>query len=288
MAPSILLLGTGGQVGHALQETLPAVGPTQGFDRAALDLTDTEAIRHTVRHHRPDIIVNAAAYTAVDRAETEQELAFAVNATAPGVLAEAAAACGALLVHYSTDYVFDGTRRTPYPEDAPTHPLNVYGASKLAGEEAIQAAGCAHLIFRTTWVYGPRGHNFLKTMLRLAGELDTIRVVEDQVGAPTSSLFLAKATGAILQQWWARPADERLRGVFNLTTAGQTNWYGFAHAIFADRPDAPQLVPIPSSAYPTPAHRPAYSTLAHDKLRATFELEVPDWQAALADVQAAL
>lgn len=281
----ILLTGANGQVGHALRETLAAIGAVHPFDREGLDLERPDALRKACRSVAPELIVNAAAYTAVDRAESEPERAHAVNAVAPGVLAEEARRLDAVLVHYSTDYVFDGTKRSPYLETDPTAPLNAYGWSKLDGERRIGASGCKHLIFRTSWVYGPRGKNFLLTMLALAQAREELRVVDDQRGAPTSSLFLANSTVSALR---AIPDGGVRSGIYNLTAAGETTWAGFARAIFeraavnpAFRP--PRVVPIPTSAYPTPARRPAYSVLSHRRLRSAFGLIAPSWEQQLDD-----
>jgi dTDP-4-dehydrorhamnose reductase len=279
----ILLTGAGGQVGAELARTLAPLGQVRAFDRASLDLADPDALVAACREARPALIVNAAAYTAVDRAESEPGLAHAVNGVAPGILAEEARRSGAVLVHYSTDYVFDGSRRSPYREDDPPAPLNEYGRSKLAGERAIAQSGCRHLILRTSWVYGPRGRNFLLTMLSLAREREEIRVVDDQRGAPTSSLFLAGATARALA---AIPREGVASGIYHLTAAGQTTWAGFARAIFeraARRPGfrAPRVVPIPTSGYPAPARRPAYSVLSNRKFTSAFGFAPSAWESQL-------
>ena len=275
----ILITGRNGQVGWELQRVLAPLGQITALDRTELDLADAQSIRRAVRELKPDVVVNAAAYTAVDSAESEPELAIAVNAVAPGILAEETARLGALLVHYSTDYVFDGTKPSPYVEDDTPNPLNVYGSSKLAGEQAIHAIGGKYLILRTSWVYGPRSKNFMLTMLKLANERDELRVVNDQIGAPTSSRAIAEATSRILQKG---PAAA---GVFHLTTSGQTSWFGFAQAIIAQtndrRPRSPLLTPIPSSAYPTPARRPLNSVLSNDRLRHVFGITLRPWDEEL-------
>jgi dTDP-4-dehydrorhamnose reductase len=252
----------------------------KAYDRAGLDLADAPRLAAAVRALQPEAIVNAAAYTAVDKAESEREAAFAVNATGPGVLAEEAKRIGALLVHYSTDYVFDGEKRTPYVEDDATHPLGVYGASKLAGEEAIRKTGCRHLILRTSWVYGPRGKNFMLTMLRLAKERPELRVVDDQIGAPTSSIEIARATARVLAH---APRSPELSGLFHLAAQGQTSWYGFAQAILARAGIATPIVAIPTEGYPTPARRPRNSRLDCSRLRETFGVTLAPWQDGLAE-----
>ncbi|MGQ9862808.1 MAG: dTDP-4-dehydrorhamnose reductase [Thiobacillaceae bacterium] len=281
---SILLTGVTGQVGWELRRTLAPLGRVVGLDSSALDLTDGQAIRRTVADLRPRIIVNPAAYTAVDKAEQEPARARLINAVAPGILAEAARDCGAILVHYSTDYVFDGTKETPYLEDDATHPLNEYGASKLAGEEAIRTAAVRHLILRTSWVYGTRGGNFLLTMQRLMRERPELKIVDDQIGAPTWSRMIAEATAQILAQCLspARGADRpEPWGTYHLTCAGETSWYGFATAIADLGGYATRLMPIPSSDYPTPARRPANSRLDNGKLARVFGLRLPHWREAL-------
>ncbi|MCA1978459.1 MAG: dTDP-4-dehydrorhamnose reductase [Thiobacillus sp.] len=287
--PRILLTGANGQVGWELRRTLGALGEVAALDSRTMDLVDADAVRATVRAIAPAIIVNPAAYTAVDKAESESDRAHAVNAVAPGVLAEEAARLGALLVHYSTDYVFDGSGARAWREDDATDPLNVYGATKLAGERAIAAAGCRHLIFRTSWVYGARGSNFLLTMRRLMRERPELKIVADQVGAPTWCRDLAEATSQVLAQCTS-PActhDASRLGVFHMTNAGETSWHGFAEAIQAldefDETVVPaRLVPIPSSDYPTPARRPLNSRLDNVKLERTFGLRLRDWREALA------
>jgi dTDP-4-dehydrorhamnose reductase len=281
---TILLTGKNGQVGWELQRALAPLGRVVALGSGELDLADGEAIRRAVRETRPAVIVNAAAYTAVDQAESEAALAHAVNGAAPRILAEEAASCGALLVHYSTDYVFDGKKADPYVESDPCAPLGVYGASKLAGEQGIQASACKHLIFRTSWVYGSRGKNFLLTMQRLSRERETLRVVADQFGAPTWSRLIAEASAQVLAQIDAHPTPEGLWGLYHLTCAGRTSWHGFTQAILdlAPPPRPPRLEAIPTAAYPLPAKRPANSVLSNDKLQRAFGLALPGWHAALA------
>jgi dTDP-4-dehydrorhamnose reductase len=239
-----------------------------------------------MREAQPDVVVNAAAYTAVDRAETDAAAANAVNAVAPGVFAEECRRAGALLLHFSTDYVFDGSKAAPYVESDATHPLNVYGRTKLEGEHAIAASGCDHLILRTSWVYGPHGKNFLLTMLRLGAERE-LRVVDDQRGAPTSSLQLARLTSELLLDH----GSERVRaasGTYHATAAGETTWYGFAAAIFERQARRPRLIPIPGSEYPTPARRPANSVLDNRRLAAALGIRVGGWEEGLDETLAAL
>ena len=277
--PAILVIGASGQLGYELLSLLPPLGRVLAEDQATFDLADPDAIRRRIRELAPDIIVNAAAYTAVDLAEKETELAYAVNATAPGILAEEAKRRGAVLVHYSTDYVFDGEARTPYVEDAPAGPLGVYGASKLAGERAVAAAGCAALVFRTSWVYGLRGKNFLLTMKKLAAERDELRIVADQVGTPNWCGELAAATARIIAGGAGAMAERR--GLYHMSSTGQTTWYDFARAIIGDTPP-PRLVPITTAEYPTPARRPAYGVFDTRRFERTFGFALPPWRDALA------
>ncbi|MDH5212501.1 MAG: dTDP-4-dehydrorhamnose reductase [Betaproteobacteria bacterium] len=272
----ILLTGATGQVGWELRKALAPLGEVKAFDRFGLDLADTPPLVATVRALQPQVIVNAAAYTAVDKAETERDMAFAVNATAPRVLAEEAKRIGALLVHYSTDYVFDGSKSTPYVEDDAPDPINVYGASKLAGERAIVGTGCRHLILRTSWVYGPRGKNFYLTILRLAKERPELRIVDDQIGAPTSSLEIARATALLLRK------DPQ--GLYHLSAAGETTWCGFARALLARAGISTSVVPIRTEDYPTPARRPRNSRLDCARLRAEFGVALAPWEQGLAEV----
>jgi len=267
-----LLTGPTGQVGWELAPRLAALGEVVALDRSALDLADAGAIRARVRDLRPDVIVNAAAYTAVDRAESEPDLAFAINGVAPGVLADEAKRLGALLVHYSTDYVFDGTKEGAYVEDDATNPLSVYGRSKLEGERAIQASGCRQVILRTSWVYSGRGHNFLLTMLRLGAERPELRVVGDQRGAPTWARDIAEATVQLL------PGPPE--GLFHLTAAGATTWYDFACEIMRQAGLTPVIRRIRSAEYATAARRPANSILDNARLRATGFV-MPAWEASL-------
>jgi dTDP-4-dehydrorhamnose reductase len=296
----ILVTGKNGQVGFELQRRLARLGQVIAAGRDELDLADPDSIRRMVRKTAPDLIVNAAAYTAVDQAESEPELALAVNGVAAGIFAEEAKRLGAVLIHYSTDYVFDGTKSAPYSEDDAPCPINVYGRTKLAGEQAIQAVDVPHLILRTSWVYGARGKNFLLTILRLAKEREELAIVDDQVGAPTWSRAIAAATGSIIEHLGYgraafREACDRQRGIYNLTAAGQTSWHGFVAAILTHAASAPpgesdfalarvpRLKPITTEQYPLPARRPRYSVLAHDKLQRAFGLEMPDWKSSLAD-----
>jgi dTDP-4-dehydrorhamnose reductase len=288
--PRILLTGANGQVGWELRRTLSSLGEVVALDSRAMNLAEPDAVRQKLREIAPAIIVNPAAYTAVDKAEGEVELARAVNARAPGVLAEEAARLDALLVHYSTDYVFNGSGTTPWREDDACGPLNVYGATKLEGERAIQASGCRHLIFRTSWVYGARGSNFLLTMRRLMRERPELKIVADQIGAPTWCRDLAEATAQVLSQIVSpasRFEDTAPWGVYHMSNAGETSWHGFAEAIQAldefDETCAPaHLLPIPSSDYPTPAQRPLNSRLNNDKLEQVFGLRLQNWRDALA------
>lgn len=280
----IFLTGARGQVGWELQRTLATLGTVAAPTRQQLDLTDASALRRYLRELQPDLIVNPAAYTAVDKAETEPVLARAANALAPAIMAEEAAALGAAMVHYSTDYVFDGSKNGAYVETDPACPLGVYGETKLEGEQAVIASGIPHLILRTSWVYGLRGGNFLLTMQRLFKERDQLNIVADQFGAPTWSRMIAEATAQILAQ---KPfsAERNASGIYHLTNRGTTNWHAFASAILAKTtlPEGKQVVlnPIPASQYPTPARRPANSVLAGDKLRANFGIALPDWETAL-------
>ena len=281
----ILLTGRNGQVGWELERKLAPLGEVIATDRATLDLADPDAIRRAAREAKPQVIVNAAAYTAVDQAESEPELAMQINGIAPGILADEAKRLGALLVHYSTDYVFDGEKATPYVEDDPPNPINVYGKTKLEGERAIQGFGCRHLILRTSWVYGPRGRNFLLTILRAARERPELRVVSDQVGAPTSSLAIAQATGEILRQSSGRAV---FTGIYHMSASGQATWYDFAVAILAEARLPTPIVPISSEQYPTAARRPGNSLLDNSKLAATVGTRLPSWREQLTGVMAEL
>jgi dTDP-4-dehydrorhamnose reductase len=283
----ILLLGKNGQVGRELQRSLAPLGELVALDRHSApntgNLGDLDGLRATLRALQPTVIVNAAAHTAVDKAESEPDLARLINATGPGMLAEEAKRLGALLVHYSTDYVFDGSGNTPWKETDRTGPLGVYGQTKLEGEQAIQASGAKHLILRTCWVYAAHGHNFAKTMLRLARERDVLKVVDDQWGAPTGADLIADVTTQALRQLLAGNAAE---GLYHLSAAGETTWHGYAKFLIesakARHPDLPWTVqriePVPSSAYPTPARRPLNSRLDCSALQRAFGLTLPSWQ----------
>ena len=285
-------------MGHALQALLSKhawySNAVIALDRTQLDLTDADAICRVVETVKPDLIINPAAYTAVDKAEIEPELAYAINATAPKILAEEAAKIGAKLIQFSTDYVYSGTKLSPYTEDDATQPLSVYGKSKLAGEDAIRAVGLPHLIFRTSWVYGAYGNNFLKTILRLASERDALRIVADQLGAPTSSHSIAQAVLEVLSQLENGQPQNEVTGVYHLVNAGQTSWHGFATAIVeeytriqADR-NWPPLKVTPANIqaigthdFPTPAARPANSCLDCSKLARNFLVTLPNWRDTL-------
>jgi dTDP-4-dehydrorhamnose reductase len=283
----ILLFGKKGQVGWELQRSLASLGEVLALDRHSTpycgDLSQTERLAQTVLDWRPDVIVNAAAHTAVDKAESEPELARCLNATAPAALAQAAAQIGALLVHYSTDYVFNGQGDQPWQEGDATGPLSVYGQTKREGEQAIVASGCAHLIFRTSWVYAARGGNFAKTMLRLAAERERLTVIDDQFGAPTGADLIADVTAHAIRASLQQPA---LGGLYHLVASGQTTWHGYAsHVIAQARLLQPSLAlkvseiaPVPTSAFPTPAQRPLNSRLATHKLQDAFGLVLPPWQ----------
>jgi dTDP-4-dehydrorhamnose reductase len=280
---TILLTGVNGQVGFELARSLQGLGDVIALDRSGLDLSDLDQIRRVVRELRPALIVNPAAYTAVDKAESDVDAAMRLNAEAPGVLAEEAKRLGAALVHYSTDYVFDGTKDGAYVEDDAVNPQNVYGRSKLVGEQAIAASGCDHLIFRTSWVYGTRGKNFLLTMLRLGAERDELSVVADQIGAPTWSNTIAALTANVVAQGAGRDWLAEKSGVYHLTASGATSWHGFAEAIFDNSTleKKPAVKAIPATSYPTPASRPANSRMSNDKLADTFGVRAPDWRDAL-------
>jgi len=287
---NILLLGKNGQVGWELQRSLAPLGKVVALDRHSTpadggcgDLTNLNGLRETVQRLRPTVIVNAAAHTAVDKAESEPDLARSINALAPGALAEAAGDVGALLVHYSTDYVFDGSGTTPWREDAATGPLSVYGQTKLDGERSIAAAGARHLILRTSWVYAARGGNFAKTMLRLAQERERLTVIDDQWGAPTGADLIADVTAHAIRQTLRDPASV---GTYHLSAAGETHWNGYARFVIdsarALQPGlaikAQEVAPVPTSAFPTPARRPLNSRLDTSRLRETFGLTLPDWR----------
>lgn len=271
----ILLTGTNGQVGYELERSLQGLGEVVALDRSRMALDNLDQVRSVIREVKPQLIVNPAAYTAVDKAESERELAFRINAEAPGVMAEEAKRLGAALVHYSTDYVFPGDRPGARREGDATGPANVYGASKLAGEQAIAASGVPHLIFRTSWVYGMRGKNFLLTMLRLAKERDELRIVSDQHGAPTWSRTIADTTALVLAQRWQDDS-----GIYHLSSQGETTWFGFTQAILQQAGLDCRLVPISSAEYPVPAKRPEFSVLDSGKLMSRF-CNLPSWQDAL-------
>ena len=281
----ILLTGKTGQVGGELNNILKDIGELVSVGRDHLDLSKITSIEPTILDIQPDIIINAAAYTAVDKAEEESELAMTVNGIAPGVLAKAAKKIEASLIHYSTDYVFDGRSDTPYREEDITCPLSIYGKSKLAGEKNIAEAGIPYLILRTSWVYSLQGKSFLRTIKKLAEEKDKLRIVDDQIGAPTWGRSIALATRKILKQYLRDGSDPSLSGIFHLTCQGQSSWHGFAKEIL-DLSGASldtQLLPIPTSDYPTPAARPLYSLLCNNKLKKVFAFEMPHWHDALKD-----
>ena len=281
----VLVCGHNGQVAQALKTQLAGLGEVHLLGRDQLDLAQPEALREPLRQLAPELIINAAAYTAVDQAESEPDTAFAINAQAPGVLAEEALRLGAPLIHYSTDYVFDGEKATPYTEQDVPNPLGVYGRSKLAGEQAIAAVGGEHLILRTSWVYSLHGRNFLLTMQRLLQEKPQLRVVDDQIGAPTWATTIAHSTRLLIERWQAGGAGAW--GTYHLTAQGQTSWFGFAQAIGeqlkARGLPCAELLPIPSSEYPTPARRPANSRLDCSRLAREWDVTLPHWQQALID-----
>lgn len=285
-SPKILLLGAGGQLGMQLATHLHGCGDLVALTRAEVDFSEMDAVRAVVRKAAPQIVINAAAYTAVDKAELEPDLAAAINGLAPAAIADELAATGGWLIHYSTDYVFDGSGTRPWREIDTTGPLNAYGRSKLAGEEAIAATGVRHIILRTSWVYAAEGRNFLHTMLRLGREREELKVVADQIGAPTSAEAITAATVAVLKRLDGPHADQ-LSGLYHLACAGETSWYGFAEAIFAafaESQKPPHLVPIATEAYPTPAQRPRNSRLDCAKFARTFDYRMPQWQDALSAV----
>jgi len=303
MKPTILLIGKTGQLGSELNRLLPKLGEVIAPERNDLDLREPELIRQIMRSTRPKLVINAAAYTAVDAAETDEANALAVNAKAPRVLAEEAKKIGAMLVHFSTDYVFDGSNKAPYVETDSPNPLNAYGRTKLAGEEAIRNSGAAHLIFRTSWLYATHGRNFLLTILRLATEREELKIVADQVGAPTCAFDLAEATTKIVagtiegdKRQFTFPKDD---GTYHMTATGQTTWYEFASAILEEARRAPQnlpwlasatkgrpltarrVVPIATYEFHAPASRPAYSVLSSARLKRSFGVALPDWRIQL-------
>jgi len=283
----VLLLGKSGQVGWELQRTLTPLGEITAIDQEELDLTKEQDICSTIRSIKPDLIVNAAAYTAVDRAEEEAELAMAVNGVAPGILAQEAVLCHAALIHYSTDYVFDGITKTPYTEEDQPNPLNAYGKTKLHGDRAIQDSGVPHLVFRTSWVYGLRGSNFLLTILRLVRERAELSIVDDQYGAPTWCRMIAEATALVVSKGIKdiHAYADKNRGIYNLSAAGQTTWHQFAERILqltdGSAVKCKRIIPIPSSEYKTPARRPGFSLLDNSRFYKQFDLKLPAWESSL-------
>lgn len=295
----IVIVGRNGQLAWEANRQFQGLGEIICVGRPELDLMDIERVREEIQRTKPSVLVNAAAYTAVDQAESESDTAMKINSEAPAAMAEEAKRLGALFITYSTDYVFDGKKASPYNESDPTAPLNVYGASKLSGERAVEGVGGSYLIFRTSWVYGARGKNFLKTILRLAAERPELRIVDDQVGAPTWSRDLADATRKIIEQLVTQSSarssiSETLgdrRGIYHMTAAGSISWCGFAAAILEEmknrglsKGNLANVVPIPSSEYPTPAARPHNSRLCNDKLKNAFNVTLPQWRASLAAV----
>lgn len=281
---NILLFGANGQLGSKLKSLLSSRGVVRALTESDLDLRDLRKLRALVLQEKPDLIVNAAAYTAVDAAETDADNAYLVNREAPRVMAQAAVECSALFVHYSTDYVFDGTARAPYTEDSPTQPLGVYGASKLAGEQAVATSGGAVLILRTAWLYSNRGRNFLNTMLRLAAERDELRVVNDQFGCPTYADVVAEASLQVLDGLFDNRTFRRERcGLYHLSCGGETTWWNFAQRIIelSDLGERVRVLPIGTADYPTAARRPAYSVLSNSKLERVFGIQLPDWEQGL-------
>jgi dTDP-4-dehydrorhamnose reductase len=303
MTPTILLTGKTGQLGSELNRLLPKLGKVIAPERDELDLREPEKIREIMRNAKPQLVINAGAYTSVDAAETDQASASAVNAEAPGLLAQEAKKLGALIVHFSTDYVFDGTKKTSYLETDARNPLNAYGRSKLAGEQAIRDSGAAHLIFRTSWVYATHGRNFLLTILRLATQREELKIVADQVGAPTCAFDLAEATTKIVAGIIADPksdlACQQVAGTYHMTAAGQTTWYEFAKAILEEAGHAPpslswlssatngrplvarRVFPISTEEFRSPTRRPAYSVLSNERLKQAFGVTLPDWRTQL-------
>jgi dTDP-4-dehydrorhamnose reductase len=291
----VLIVGSAGQLGVELQKSFAGAGSITAVDLPTVDITNAEQFRAFIRETNPGIILNAAAYTAVDRAESEQAIAHAVNADAPRIMAEECQRSNALLVHYSTDYVFDGSKPGPWVETDAPNPLGVYGATKLAGEQAVEAVGGNYLIFRTSWVYGSHGKNFLLTMMRLGQERDQLSIVDDQIGAPTTSSQLAGATHTIVSGILGGHFGDSASwaGLYHMTCSGSTSWFGFADAIFTRASEllgskTPELTPILTSAYPTPAKRPLNSVLSNEKLKSRFGVELASWESALDDVFEAL
>ena len=286
--PIILIIGKIGQVGWELRRSLASLGKVVAVDFPEIDLTKADSVTQYVRETRPQVIVNAAAYTAVDKAETDFERCNAINGIAPGILAEEAKKSSALLVHYSTDYVYDGSKTTAYTEMDLPNPLGAYGRSKLAGDQAVLQVGGNHLIFRLCWVYGARGQNFMLTMMRLAREREQLRVVRDQFGCPTWSRMIAETTSLAVRQTLLAPDPERLNGIYHLAASGQTTWHGFADAIVRLMPSegkkCQSVEGITTAEYPLPAKRPAYSVLSCEKLKETFGLQLPNWEESLKQV----
>lgn len=285
---NLLLLGPNGQLGRQLQRSLAPLGPVTALDRKGKnglcgDLADLPSLAATVNTLAPDVIVNAAAYTAVDQAESEPDQARRINALAPAALAKAAKETNAWLIHYSTDYVFDGTGTAPWQEDDPKDPVNVYGKTKLEGEQAIRDSGCRHLIFRTSWVYSARGKNFINTMLNLAAQKDSLKVVNDQTGAPTGADLIADITAHAIR---SAHKDENLCGTYHLAAAGQTTWYEYANLVITAAARAgmsiktkpENIIPVPSTQFPTPAPRPKNSRLDTTRLQTAFNLHLPPWE----------
>jgi dTDP-4-dehydrorhamnose reductase len=285
MNPRLLVIGKIGQVGWELRRTLAPLGSLVCVDFPEIDLTDPASIRKWVRETSPSVVINAAAYTAVDKAETESDRCNKINGVAPSILAEEAKRIGALLVHYSTDYVYDGSKSQPYVETDGPSPLSAYGHSKLAGDQAIIASGVPHLIFRLCWVYGARGQNFMLTVMRLAREREKLRIVSDQFGCPTWSRMIAETTALALKQVLASASPAQFTGIYHLAASGHTNWHGFASSIVdlmpADQKKCQQVEPITTAEYPLPARRPAYSVLSCEKLKRTFGLQLPPWDESL-------
>jgi len=286
-APIILITGTNGQVGFELRRSFAPLGRVVALDRSTCDLSEPDALRRAVRQYRPDVVLNPAAYTAVDRAQAESELAYAVNGVAPGILAEEARALGSLFVHYSTDYVFDGEKSSPYVETDAAGPRSVYGKSKLAGEQAVATVGGPHLVLRTSWVAGQHGSNFAKTMLRLGRERETFNVVADQFGAPTSAALIADVTAQIVGRFWLHGARDHFpTGLYHLAAAGETSWHLYAREVLtyaaqcgaALKASPERVVAIPACDYPLPAPRPTNSRLDTSRLRETFGIHLPGWQ----------
>jgi dTDP-4-dehydrorhamnose reductase len=284
--PCFFITGANGQLGFELQRALAPLGEVTACGRDACNLSSPDSIRAAVRAVKPDVIFSAGAYTAVDKAESEPDLASAVNGNAPGILGEEAAKLGALVIHYSTDYVFDGTKSSAYSEEDATNPLGIYGKTKLAGEKALAASGSDHLIFRTSWVFGAHGKNFIKTILRLAYSRDELRIVADQIGAPTGAALLADASAHIATRYLRDGRENFPFGLYHLAAGGETSWHGFAQHIVAKSAAAnsplqvtpERILPITTPEYPTPAARPANSRLDTSKFRTTFGLHLPDWK----------